>query len=88
MMITDELITELPFRDVAEIEPLQKNDSYNDIPYKMSTNNDFLIEIDPDHNTTPNGAKIMTHHWNSIKQCIVNIIYHFYIPTFVAQNTN
>ena len=64
-MITDELITELPFRDVAEIEPLQKNDSYNDIPSKMSTNNDFLIEIDPDHNTSPNGVEKQCQNYDT-----------------------
>ena len=64
-MITDELITELPFRDVAEIEPLQKNDSYNDIPSKMSTNNDFLIKIDPDHNTSPNGVEKQCQNYDT-----------------------
>ena len=26
----------------------------------MSTNNDFLIEIDPDHNSSPNGVEKKT----------------------------
>ena len=51
----DELITELPFKDVVEIAHLDDNhNSSNSIHFRMSTNNDFLIEIDPDHNSSPN----------------------------------
>ena len=55
MMIMDELITELPFKDIVEIPNLDDNqNSNNSIHFRMSTNNDFLIEINPDHNSSPN----------------------------------
>ena len=53
----DELITELPFKDIVEIPHLDDDqNSSNSIHFRMSTNNDFLIEIDPDHNSSPNGV--------------------------------
>ena len=58
MMIMDELITEFPFKDIVEIPHLDDNqNSSNSIHFTMSTNNDFLIEIDPDHNSSPNGVE-------------------------------
>ena len=58
MMIMDELITELPFKDIVEIPHLDDNqNSSNSIHFRMSSNNDFLIEIDPDHNSSPNGVE-------------------------------
>ena len=58
MMIMDELITELPFKDIVEIPHLDDNqNSSNSTHFRMSTNNDFLIENDPDHNSSPNGVE-------------------------------
>ena len=95
MMIMDELITELPFKDIVEIPHLDDNqNSSNSIHFRMSTNNDFLIEINPDHNSSPklmvlkNSAHIMTHRMNLIMQCLFKIIYQFCILTFVVQNIN
>ena len=54
----DELITELSFKDIVEILHLDDNqNSSNCIHFRMSTNNYFLIEIDPDHNSSPNGVE-------------------------------
>ena len=58
MMIMDALITELPFKGIVEIPHLDDNqNSSNTIHFRMSTNNDFLIEIDPDHNVSSNGVE-------------------------------
>ena len=67
MMIMDELITELPFKDIVEIPHLDDNqNSSNSIHFRMSTNNDFLIEIDPDHNSSPNGVeKQCTYYYDT-----------------------
>ena len=47
----------LPFQNVADIALL--NNNINDCTIHMYdrkyTNNDYLINIDPDHNITPNG---------------------------------
>ena len=54
-MTTDKLLTEIPFRDV-EIATLD-NELSNIVNYlnnHMSTNNDGLMELDPDHNTLEN----------------------------------
>ena len=62
MMIMDELITELPFKDIVEIPHLDNNqNSSNSIHFRMSTNNDFLIEIDPDQNSSPNDVEKNRH---------------------------
>ena len=62
MMFMDELITELPFNDIVEIPHLDDNqNSSNSIYFRMSTKNDFLIEIDPDHNSSPNGVEKTVH---------------------------
>ena len=61
-MITDIiLLTEMPFRDVTEITTLD-NEKHNRVKYmyNISSNNDFLVEIDPDHNTFQN---------SSVKKC-------------------
>ena len=58
MMIMDELITELPSKDIVEIPHLDDNqNSSNNIHFIMSTNNDFLIQIDPDHNSSSKGVE-------------------------------
>ena len=63
----DELITELPFKDVVEIAHLDDNqNSSNSIHFSMSTNNDFLIEkIDPDHNSSPNGVEKQCKYYDT-----------------------
>ena len=56
LMTTDTLLTELPFRDVAEITTLdnERSNIVNYLNNHMSTNNDGLMELDPDHNTLEN----------------------------------
>ena len=55
-MTTGSLLTELPFRDVAEITTLdnERSNIVNYLNNHMSTNNDGLMEFDPDHNTLEN----------------------------------
>ena len=47
----------LPFMNVADIATLDthRNEQLHNMYHRASTNNDFLINIDPDHNTSPNG---------------------------------
>ena len=61
-MITDKFLNEIPFRDVTEITTLD-NEHNNEVnsKYNMSTNNDLLVEIDPDHNIFQNSV---------VKKCI------------------
>ena len=66
MMIMDELITELPFKDIVEIPHLDDNqNSSNSIHFRMSTNNYSLIEIDPDHNSTPNDVEKQCKYYDT-----------------------
>ena len=60
LMITDKFLTEMPFRDVTEITTSDNEQNYG---VNMSTNNNFLVEIDPDHNTLSSvkGVVIMIH---------------------------
>ena len=55
-MITDKLHTEMPFSDVADIATLdnERGNTINFLNNNMSTNNDCLVELDPDHNTLDN----------------------------------
>ena len=55
-MTTGKLLTELPFRDVAEITTLdnERSNIVNYLNNHMSTNNDGLMEFVPDHNTLEN----------------------------------
>ena len=57
LMITDKFLNEMPFRDVTEITTLdnEHNNEVNSM-YNMSTNNDLLVEIDPDHNIFQNSV--------------------------------
>ena len=86
-MIMDELITELPFKDIVEIPHLDDNQNSSN-SFRMSTNNDFLIEIDTDHNSSPNGVeKQCTYHdtSNELNNAMsFKIIYQFCILTFVV----
>ena len=45
----------------------------------MSTNIDYLVELDPDHNILENGTLkgvvIMIHRWNLTKHSALKIIY-------------
>ena len=52
-MITDNLLDEMPFRDVTEIMIFDNEHNNADT---MSTNNDCLVELDPDHNILENGT--------------------------------
>ena len=56
-MITDKFLNEMPFRDVTEVTTLdnEHNNEVNSM-YNMSTNNDLLVEIDPDHNIFQNSV--------------------------------
>ena len=55
-MITDKLLDEMPFRDVTEFMIIdnEQNNAGNYM-YNMSTNNDCLVEFDPDQNMFENG---------------------------------
>ena len=56
-MITDKLLDEMPFRDVTEIMTLDNEQNNADnYMYTMSTNNDCLVKLDPDHNILENGT--------------------------------
>ena len=55
-MITDKLHTEMQFSDVADIATLdnERGNTINLLNNNMSTNNDYLVVLDPDHNTLDN----------------------------------
>ena len=55
-MITDKLLDEMPFRDVTEFIILDNEQNNADkYMYNMSTNNDCLVDLDPEHNILENG---------------------------------
>ena len=89
MMITDGLISSFPYKDVVEIAHLDDIRNNNNIPIK---NNDFLIEIDPDHNSAPNGIENQCKHYDTSlefnKTLYIKEIYQFCLLTFVVQNTS
>ena len=65
----------ISFIILYDIDRIDNQNSSNSIHFRMSTINDFLIEIDPDHNSSPNGVKqnsanIMTHRMNLTKLCL------------------
>ena len=65
-MIADECITELPFKDVAEIDHLGNNwISNSNIHSRLSINNYFLIEIDQYHNASLNGVDQTVHNYDT-----------------------
>ena len=55
-MLTDTFLTEMPFSDIAGIEIVDDNERNNadNYVYNMTTNNDCLMELDADHNTSEN----------------------------------
>ena len=56
-MITDKFLDEMPFRDVTEIMILDnEQNNANNYMYNMSTNNDCLVALDPDHNILENST--------------------------------
>ena len=68
LMITDKFLNEISFRDVTEITTLdnEQNNEFNSI-YNMPTNNDLLVEIDPDHNIFQNsGVKKCSNYDTSV----------------------
>ena len=54
----------------------------------MSTNNDFLIEIDPDHNSSPNGVEKQCTYYDTSNEFDNAMFSQDNILTFVVQNIN
>ena len=94
LMITDKFINEMPFRDVTEITTLdnEQNNEVNSM-YNMSTNNDFLVEIDPDHNIFQikiNGVKKCSNYDTSVEfnktVCSISDISLLHLNIFSSQH--
>ena len=56
LMITDKFLNEMPFRDITEITTLDNEHNNEHKHDNMSTNNDLLVENDPDHNIFQNSV--------------------------------
>ena len=66
-MITDNLHTEMRFRHIMDIATLdnERNNGVNSM-HNMPTNNDFLVEIDPDHNNQNSSVKNCRNYDTSV----------------------
>ena len=68
-MITDKFLNEMPSKNITKITTLdnEQNNEINSI-YNMSTNNDLLVKIDPDHNIFQNsGVKQYCNYDTSVE---------------------